>query len=130
MADMYDRFREMTIRNLKPRSQGGKGIAASLIQIVPVYNAITDMNELTEVRIPVSGIRASYRQRHIDNEFVRQSDVKFYLSPVQSDQVTAVPTPLTVDRFEVDGDRYVIINVKRWRHAGTDCGWLLQLRAA
>lgn len=128
--DMYERLRAMVIRNLKPRSQGGNGLAGTLQHLTKAYNPDTDMVEQTKVAYSISGIRASYKIRHVDGQLIRQGDMKFYLSPVLLDGVTDCPVPITTDQLDYDGVTYFIISVKPWRHAGTDCGWVLQLRSA
>lgn len=128
MADMYDRFRAMTIRNLKPRSQGGKGLECELqVTTDNVYNEETDTYESTTTLHEISGIRASYKIRHVDGDLIRVGDVKFYMCPVLVDG-TDSPTPETTNKILFDETLYMIVTVKKWRHAGTDCGWLLQLR--
>lgn len=128
MADIHDRLRAMTMRNLKPRSQGGSGLEGILRRSTSVYNPATDMNEHTTTDYPISGLRASYQLRHIDGELVRQGDIKFYLSPVLQNQTTDTPTPQTTDKLVYDSVTYIIVTVKAWRFADLDCGWLLQLR--
>lgn len=128
MADMYDRMRAMTIRNLKPRSNGGRGLEGILKRTEEnVYNPDTDMNETTVVEYNISGIRANYSTFSTDGTLIRDTDSKFYLCPIQIDG-SDCPIPLTIDRLEWNGKDYVIINVKEWDYAGTSCGWLLQIR--
>jgi len=128
MADMYDRMRAMTIRNLKPRSSGGRGLEGVLNKTTEnVYNPDTDMNETVVVEYNISGIRANYSTFSIDGTLIRATDSKFYLCPVLIDG-TDCPTPDTIDKIIFDGKTYTVVNVKEWRHAGLDCGWLLQIR--
>lgn len=128
MADMYDRFRAMAIRNLKPRSQGGKGLESELqVSTDNVYNEETDSYESISTAYAISGIRASYKTTHVDGQLIRVGDVKFYMSPVLVDGTDA-PIPATTNKILFDETLYMIVTVKKWRHAGTDCGWLLQLR--
>lgn len=128
MADMFDRMREMTIRNLKPRANGGKGMPGVLSrQGEPVYNPDTDMNEVVPVNYNISGLRATFALRHVDGELIRMSDVKFYLCPLLLDD-TACPEPTTIDQLVLDGTTYTVISVKTWNNSGVDCGWMLQLR--
>lgn len=129
MADMFDRLRAMTIRRLKPRSEGGNGMAGVLIRQEYAYNPDTDMNETTKASYDISGLRASFSLRHVDGQLIRMSDVKFYLCPVLLDD-TACPTPLTTDEIQLDGTSYTIISVKNWDNAGVKCGWQVQLRTA
>lgn len=127
MADMFDRLRAMTIRQLKPRSSGGKGQAGVLVRKEYIYNPYTDMNVVEETNYNISGLRATYALRHVDGELVRMSDVKFYLCPLLLDGTTC-PTPSTTDQIQIDGKTYVVINVSTWNASGVDCGWQLQLR--
>lgn len=127
--DMFDRLRAMTIRNLKPRDNGGKGQAGSLVRREYTYNPDTDMNEVVDATYDISGIRATYALRHIDGQLIRMSDVKFYLSPVLIDG-TDCPTPLTTDQIQIDGKTYTVLTVKTWNNSGVECGWQLQLRTA
>jgi hypothetical protein len=129
MASMYDRLRAMTTRRLKPVSEGGQGAAGVLQRTTSVYNPDTDMNEQTITAHDISGIRASYKIRHIDGTLIRQGDVKFYLCPVKLDN-TNTPAPETTDKLLFDGKTYFIVTVKTWKHADVDCGWILQLRTA
>lgn len=127
MADMFDRLRAMTIKNLKPRSSGGKGQAGMLVRKEYVYNPYTDMNVVEDTNYAISGLRATYALRHVDGELVRMSDVKFYLCPLLLDG-TDCPTPLTTDQIEIDGKTYTVLTVNTWNNSGVDCGWQLQLR--
>jgi len=129
MADMFDRLRAMTIRRLKPRTEGGNGMAGLLLRQDYVYNPSTDMNEIIESAHDISGLRATYSLRHVDGQLIRMSDVKFYLCPVLLDD-TPCPTPLTTDEIQLDGTSYTIISVKNWDNAGVKCGWQVQLRTA
>lgn len=129
MADMHDRLRSMTIRNLKPRSQGGKGMEGTLKRATSVYNPTTDMNEQVIEEFDISGLRATYKIYHIDGQLIRQGDLKFYLCPILTDG-TDCPAPQTTDKLLFDRLEYMIVTVKPWRFAGTDCGWLLQLRGS
>lgn len=128
MADMFDRLRAMTIRQLKPRSSGGKGQAGVLVRKEYIYNPYTDMNVVEETNYNISGLRATYALRHVDGELVRMSDVKFYLCPLLLNG-TDCPTPLTTDQIQIDGKTYTVLTINTWNHSGVDCGWQLQLRA-
>ena len=128
IMDMFDRLRSMTIRRLAPRPTG-LGQAGILVRKDRVYNPDTDMYEVADASYDISGIRATYAQRHVDGTLVRMSDVKFYLSPVQLDG-TDCPTPLTTDQIQIDGKTYTVLTVKTWNNSGVDCGWQLQLRTA
>jgi len=129
MMDMFDRMREMTIRNLKPRATGGKGMQGVLIRTERVYDEEQDLYIDTSVNHDISGLRATYKLFHTDGELVRMSDVKFYLCPEKIDG-SDCPTPLTLDKIAVGGKTYSILNVKMWDNAGIECGWELQLRTA
>ena len=128
MVDMFDRIREMTIRHLKPRSAGGKGMPGVLVRKgEPVYNPATDMNETVDINYDISGLRATYALRHVDGELIRMNDVKFYVCPLLLDN-SACPEPLTVDQLVLDGKTYTVVSVKSWNNSGVECGWQLQLR--
>jgi hypothetical protein len=127
MADMFDRLRAMTIRQLQPRSSGGKGQAGVLVRKEYRYNPDTDMNDVINSSYDISGLRATYALRHLDGELIRMSDVKFYLCPVLLNG-NDCPTPLTTDQIQIDGKTYTVLNVTTWNNSGVDCGWQLQLR--
>lgn len=127
MADMFDRLRAMTIRNLKPRSSGGKGEAGTLVRKERVYDEETDLWVETPTTHDISGLRATYKLFHTDGTLIRASDVKFYLCPEKIDG-SDCPTPLTIDKVITGGKTYTVISVKTWNNSGVDCGWELQLR--
>lgn len=129
MADMFDRFRAMTIRNLQPRSSGGKGMPGTLVRKERTYNPDTDLNETVDSTYSISGLRATFALRHVDGELIRISDVKFYLSPVLINGEDC-PTPLTTDQIQLDEKVYTVVSVKDWDNAGVVCGWQVQLRTA
>lgn len=129
MADMFDRLRTTVIRQLKPRSAGGKGIAGILIRKERTYNPDTDMNEVVETSYDISGLRATYKLFHIDGSLIRASDVKFDLSPALLDG-SVCPTPTTTDQIQLGDKLYTIVTVANWSGADDALGWILQLRSA
>lgn len=127
MADLFDRLRKTVVKQLKPRSEGGKGMAGTLIRTERTYNPVTDMNEAVKTSYAISGLKATYKLFHVDGELIRMSDVKFDLSPDLLDS-TVCPTPTTADQVVLDGKTYSVISVANWNGAGDDLGWILQLR--
>lgn len=128
MADLFDRLRKTVVKQLAPRSAGGKGMAATLIRKERTYNPDTDMYGVVDTTYDVSGLRATYKLFHVDGTFIRASDVKFDLSPALLDG-NVCPTPTTADQLQLDDKFYTIVTVANWNGADDDLGWILQLRS-
>lgn len=129
MADLFDRLRVTVVKQLAPRSAGGKGMAGILIRKERTYNPETDMNESVDTTYDISGLRASFKLYHIDGSLIRSSDVKFDLSPALLDG-NVCPTPTTTDQIQLDSKLYTIVTIANWNGADDALGWILQLRPA
>lgn len=127
MSDIYDRAKATAARMLAPRSQGGKGLEATLRRTVAgEYDPDTGASE-TVTDYAGSAFRDTYSLQDIDGSMVKAGDVKFLLSPVLLDG-TDTPEPKTQDKLLFDGGTYNVVSVKPWDYAGLSCGFEVQAR--
>lgn len=128
MADIYDRALATATRMLKPRSEGGYGLAATFtVTTVGEYDPATGTSPITETAYTGSAFRDTYKRQEIDGARVLASDVKFLVSPVQSDG-TAMPMLNPEYKLAFDGDTYTIVSVMPWKYAGLNVGFEVQGR--
>lgn len=127
--DMHDRFRAMAIKNLAPRSKGGKGVEVTLKKMVAgEYNPDTSMVEDDSVvEYFGSALRTSFKTFAIDGNLIRVDDLLLYLSP-QLINGTDCPAPIKGDTIVFSGVEYVVHALREWDFAGVECGWRVQLR--
>ena len=128
MADIYDRALATATRMLKPRSQGGYGLEATFtVTTVGEYDPATGASPITSTAYTGSAFRDTYKREEIDGTRILASDVKFLVSPVQSD---GNPMPLLSPDYKLnfDGDEYTIVSVMPWKYAGLNVGFEVQGR--
>lgn len=127
--DMHDRFRKMAIKNLAPRSKGGKGFEVTLSKrITGEFNPSTGVVEDDrEVKFEGSAIRTSFRMHSIDGNLIKVDDVLLYLSPILIDG-TECPAPVHGDIVTFKQQDFVVMSHREWDFAGVPCGWRVQAR--
>lgn len=126
---MHDRFRNMAIRNLSPRSKGGKGFEVTLSRrSIGKFDPRTgEVEGDTIVKYNGSAIRTSFRMHTIDGNLIKVDDVLLYLSPVLLDG-TECPKPVNGDVVSFKEQDFVVMSLRDWDFAGVSCGWRVQAR--
>lgn len=128
MVDIYDAALATAANMLKPRSQGGYGLDATFtVTTVGEYDPATGSSPITSTNYTGSAFRDSYKRQEIDGTRVLASDVKFLVSPVQSNG-TAMPMLNPEYKLAFDGDTYTIVSVMPWKYAGLNVGFEVQGR--
>lgn len=128
MADIYDRALDTATRMLKPRSDGGYGLEATFtVTTEGEYDPATGTSPIVETAYTGSAFRDSYKREEIDGTRVLASDVKFLVSPVQSNG-SAMPMLDAQYKLAFDGDTYTIVSVMPWKYAGLNVGFEVQGR--
>lgn len=124
MADIYDRARELALRQLAPRP-AGKGAPLRIVRTVPgVRDPATGTNgPATVTNYDGSGLRTAYNIKDVDGTQVKHTDARMLVSP---DMPEAKPG----DKLIFDGKTYTVVNCTPWNYAGLVCGYVVQARAA
>lgn len=125
----HDRMRNMVIRQLSSTGRG-KGVPVSLHRYTPgTFDALT--GELVgggTVTYPGSGVRVNYSDSSYNGVDIIYGDFQIYLSPVQIDMITEMPTPVINDTATFNGESVKIVRITPFNDNQTRCGWKLQVR--
>lgn len=128
MADIYDRAYALAVRQLSPRSAGGKGLEATLTVVTEgEYDPSTGTTPITTTNYAGSAFRDTYKKIEIDGSRVLADDVKFLVSPEMING-SAMPQPTPQDTLTFDGTVYTIVSVTPWNYAGLSVGFEVQGR--
>ena len=126
---MQDRFREMTIRRLGLRENGGEGAPITLSKLTEgVYNPVTSKVEGGgEELFEGSALRTRFSSFAVDGNLIRADDALFYISPVLLNGEDC-PEPIRPDTLTFEGKTYSVVSSDAWNFSGIVCGWKIQGR--
>jgi len=126
---MQGRFREMTIRRLGLRENGGEGAPITLTKTTEgVYNPITSQVEGGgEEVFEGSALRTRFKSHTVDGNLIRADDLLFYVSPVLLNGEDC-PEPIRPDTLTFEGKTYSVVSSDAWDFSGIPCGWRVQAR--
>lgn len=125
---MQNRFREMTIRRLGLRENGGEGAPITISKIESQYNPVTSKNESVVVDVHEgSALRTRFKSHTVDGNLIRADDLLFYVSPVLLNGEDC-PEPIRPDTLTFEGKTYVVVSSDAWDFSGIPCGWRVQAR--
>lgn len=134
MSTIYDRGRDLAIRQLAPIAQGGKGQVVTLSYVIPgVYDENTQtVGDDTSVTLECSGVETAIRADRVDGKAILQGDSEFVLSPVTTAgadlALPATLPPQAVLTF-ADGRKPAVARMEPKRPSGLLISVTLQLRS-
>lgn len=129
----YDaRGKAQAVRNLAPKSKGGKGQEVKLYTTTgDTYSTVTRKTTRgAPLDVDSSGIEEAYNVRDTDGVSIKLGDLQFMLSPVQLNGAD-MPEPSAGDilQYVLTGDKKTVVSVERVAPAGLVCYYTLQLRS-
>lgn len=134
MSTIYDRGRALTIRQLAPLDQGGRGQRVTLSYVIPgAYdeNTQTTGPDTTVVQ-QCSGLEKSIDLDRVDGTLIMRGDSEFALSPVTVDGADVQipePFPALATLTLANGSVKTVLPPDPKRPSGLLIAVTLQLRA-
>lgn len=134
MSTIYDRGRDLAIRQLASADQGGKGQRVTLSYVIPgAYDENTQtVGDDTPVTKECSGVEKAIRAERVDGKAILQGDSEFVLSPVTvSGADLALPDTLPAQAILTfaDGRKLAVVRMEPKRPSGLLISVTLQLRS-
>ena len=120
MSTVFDRGRDLAIRQLKPISQGGKGQVVGLVFTAPgTYVPGGSVTPGATVNQTCSGIEKSINTARVDGTNILHGDIEIVLSPVTTAGADLQLPPIT--NGELPADCILTLSDGRpWRVVGVD----------
>lgn len=127
MTDIYDRAAATMQRTLQPRPTG-KGAPITLTKAEPgAYNPDTGTAAPVLTTFEGFAFRRTYSTRDIDGTLIRSGDVKFLVSPLQTNG-SVLPLPAAPDTLTFEGAVYSVVACWPMDYAGKLVGMTVQAR--